>query len=375
MDNHVCMRITSSGVLNAGVPGTDRAVCTFPSLTALADGTLLATYRTGSTKDCGDETVELRRSADGEHWSEPERPFRCDWNGRGGSLRVVYVTPFEDRRLVACGLWIDREAFPGQPLFNPETEGCLPMAIVLAESGNLGRTWSALRGVATPAELGPPSLTNPLLRLPDGRVAISIETNKPYGDPGPWRQRVVYMYSENSCVSWKAPQTVCEDPTGRVFNWDQRAGVAPDGRLATFSWVYDRQQAKYEAIRRRISSDSGRTWDAGEDLGFADQPSHPAMLADGRVVLAWVDRYGTRSIRARAAGRVDAPFTAETEVVIHQAALPAATVSSTAEMLADQSSWSYGLPYAEALDDGTVMVVYYAGSPAAMSICWARLAP
>ena len=35
------------------------------------------------------------------------------------------------------------------------------------------------------------------------------------------------------------------------------------------------------------------------DLGFADQPGHPAMLADGSVVMAWVDRFGTRSIRAR----------------------------------------------------------------------------
>ncbi len=367
------MRITGSGILNAGEPGTNRAMCTFPALTPLADGTLLATYRTGSSKDCDDENVEVRRSTDGEHWSEPERPFPLTLKGRRGSLRVMYVTPFEGRRLVACGLWVDRQAFPGQPLFNPDTEGCLPMAVVLAESEDLGRTWSDMRAVATPLEIGPPSLTNPLLRLPGGRAAISIETNKAYCDPGPWRQRVVYMYSEDRCASWSAPQTVCEDPQGRLFHWDQRAGIASDGRLASFSWVYDRQQSKYGNIQRRISADDGRTWSAPDDLGFADQPSHPAMLPDGRLVLAWVDRYGTRSIRARAADRVDAPFPAGTEAVIHQAALPAASVSNTAEMLADQSTWSYGLPYAEALRDGTVMVVYYAGSPAGMGIYWTRL--
>ena len=43
-------------------------------------------------------------------------------------------------------LWIDREAFPGQPLFNPETEGCLPMSILLADSFDGGRDVDALAG-------------------------------------------------------------------------------------------------------------------------------------------------------------------------------------------------------------------------------------
>jgi hypothetical protein len=94
--------------------------------------------------------------------------------------------------------------------------------------------------VPVPDDIGPPSLTNPVLQFPSGRFAISIETNKPYRDAGPWRQRVVYLYSSD-LASWSAPQTICEDPQGRFFNWDQRAGIAPDGRLVTFSWVYDRR--------------------------------------------------------------------------------------------------------------------------------------
>ena len=37
------------------------------------------------------------------------------------------------------------------------------------------------------------------------------------------------------------------------------------------------------------------------------------------------------------------------------------------------SIWTYGLPYAEALPDGDVMVVYYAGDGRAMDIHYARL--
>ena len=36
--------------------------------------------------------------------------------------------------------------------------------------------------------------------------------------------------------------------------------------------------------------------------------------------------------------------------------------------------WNFGLPYAEVLPDGDVLVVYYAGAREAMSSHWARLA-
>ena len=44
-----------------------------------------------------------------------------------------------------------------------------------------------------------------------------------------------------------------------------------------------------------------------------------------------------------------------------------------AAALDDMRVWSYGLPYAEALNDGDVMVVYYAGEPQAMELHYARL--
>ena len=37
------------------------------------------------------------------------------------------------------------------------------------------------------------------------------------------------------------------------------------------------------------------------------------------------------------------------------------------------SVWSFGLPFADLLPNGDVLVVYYAGSEAAMDVRWARL--
>ena len=163
--------------------------------------------------------------------------------------------------------------------------------------------------------------------------------------------------------NWSEPVVAGEDPSGRIFNWDLRCGVAPDGRVATFSWTYDTVAARYLNIRRRISTDHGHTWTAAEDLGFADQAARPAMFADGSVLLPYVDRFGSRSIRARLAAAVDAPFGPETEVVIfRQVEETGDPTESTSETLSEMSLWTFGLPYAETLSDGTALVVYYAGT-------------
>ena len=119
------------------------------------------------------------------------------------------------------------------------------MDTLLSDSTDMGHTWSPWRILPCPDELGPPSLTNPILKLPGGRLAISIETNKTYEDSSRWFQRVVYLLSDDLGQSWSDPHTVSQDPTGRIFNWDQRAAVDPHGRLFSFTWTFDQETAKY----------------------------------------------------------------------------------------------------------------------------------
>jgi hypothetical protein len=368
------MRIAEQGVIHRGEPGTNTAVATFPGISVLDDGSLLAVYRAGPSKDSAGSVTMLRRSLDcGRTWSDPWRPFDDAAGGISGSHQVVYVTSLDAGCLIAAACWVNREAFPGAPLFNPETEGCLPMDILVAESRDRGRSWTAWRKIPLPEDIGPASLTNPILQLGSGRLAMSIETNKHYQDTSSWRQRVVYIYSSDDGRSWTEPRIICEDPSGVLFYWDQRSAVSTDGSLATFSWTYHKRENRYLNIRRRISRDEGLTWTEPEDLGFADQPSHPAILADGSAVLAWVDRYATQSIRARRAPKITGGFDAATELVIYQHHRQGEFTSNTGEMLSDMSSWSFGLPFAEALPDGAVLVVFYAGTAEAMDIRWARL--
>ena len=183
----------------------------------------------------------------------------------------------------------------------------------------------------------------------------------------------MFFHSHDDGKTWGSPVTVGEDPSGRIFYWDLRVAVAPDGRVGAFSWTYDSHTNEYLNIHRLIGSDNGRAWSLPEDVGFTDQAAHPAILADGRVVVAWVDRFGSHSIRARQASAVDAPFDPDSEVVIYTHELAAAATDNTGELLADMKLWSFGLPYVEALPNGDVLVVYYAGNESCMDIHWSRL--
>ena len=371
------MEVVERGVLNPAVPGTDRRWGTSPAVVPLRDGSILASYIVGSGKDTHDQAIELRRSVDGGRtWSAPERPFSAVVDGVRGSFKAAPITVLGSDRLIVAALWVDREAHPGAPLFHPQTEGCLPMAVLVADSFDLGRSWSGWRRVPVTPDVGPPSLTNAILRLADGRLALSIESNKTYLDSSPWFQRVAYCWSSDDGATWTLPRTIVADPTGRIANWDQRTGVAPDGRLASFTWTYDLVAKAYLDIHRRLSSDGGETWTDPEPLGISDQAAHPAMLPDGGVVLAWVDRFGSGAIKAGIAAAADAPFPASSEVVIHQDRPPRRPDErTTGDDLVEMGTWTYGLPYAEVLPDGDVLVVHYAGDAGAVDIRWARLRP
>ena len=211
------MKIVRTATINEAEPGTRRAFSTFPALVRLSDGRLLATYRVGSSKDCDDETVELRESSDGGlSWSAPRNPFPdFTENGRRYSLKLVYLTLLPEGNLLAAAMAVDRTTHPGKPLFN-EAQGCLPMRILLAESQDNGTTWTEWRPVETPPEIGPPSLTNRILQLRDGRLVMSLESNKHYDDSSPWFQWVTYLYSADSGRTWGNPVVVSQDPRGTV---------------------------------------------------------------------------------------------------------------------------------------------------------------
>ena len=149
------MKLIGSGVISAAQPGTARAVAKQCHMALYPDGEILVTYRVGAASDSERGNGEIRRSRDGgRSWGPAETPWSSSLDGRRGTIYAPSLTVLGGEHLLACVLWVDRDAHPGAVIFNPETEGCLPMKILLANSTDRGRTWTPWREVRMPVDVG-----------------------------------------------------------------------------------------------------------------------------------------------------------------------------------------------------------------------------
>ena len=90
------------------------------------------------------------------------------------------------------------------------------MKILLADSYDNGSTWSKLRKVNLPNEIGPPSLTNPIMKLPNGKLIMSIENNKHYYNQSKWYQKNVFICSIDNGKTWSCLLYTSPSPRDRT---------------------------------------------------------------------------------------------------------------------------------------------------------------
>jgi hypothetical protein len=212
------------------------------------------------------------------------------------------------------------------------------------------------------------------MKLPDGKLLMSIENNKSYLNKSKWNQKAVFLSSTDNGENWSTPFLAAEDDKGIIFNWDLRSVVDKEGRVSSFAWTYDSLKENFLNIHQRISEDGGLTWSQPKDLNFADQASHPALLKDGRVVLAWVDRFQSQTIKVRLAKNLYSDFDSSSEITIfEQNNLKNNKDNNLGELLEDMGVWNFGLPFADVLPSGKVLIFYYAGNTNQMNLCWCRL--
>lgn len=369
--------ISRSTVFHDPDPTSRMVNSAFPSIVALSDGRLLVSHRVGSHKDSDDGTLFISESVDGgQKWTGLGTPFETELNGVHGELRCGGITEIEPGRLIITMLWVDRST-PGAPMFNPETEGLLPVRILLAESFDGGRTWGRSRTLDTSPMIQAAN-TGPILKLPDGSLLCHFETNKHYDDPGPWHHQAAGIFSTDKGETWHDPTVFAADPKGRLYFWDQRPAVLTDGSMIDLFWTFDREAQSDLEIHVAWSYDSARTWSRPMPTGILGQIAFPIPLEDGRIMMVYVHRHDPPSLRALLSVDNGQWWDTDEELVFHdQGSDMAGAAEGDAEMksyLQDMELWSFGLPSGVQLPDGDVAVVYYAGRGVATGIHVVRIA-
>ena len=374
------MNVVARGVVFLGAEGSECSSACFHGVCVLPEGRWLVGFRAAVKKGeaFGQRVLVTWSDDEGKTWSAAREPFAPQAiEGTEGVWRAGQPTALGGRRVAMVLYWVEASD-EGRPFFNEETEGLLDSRIFLTFSEDAGETWNEPRLLDTRPFTMPTPITGPILVLASGEWALQFETNKSYDDRSVWHHKSVLMYSSDDGRTWPEFAEVAADPAARVFYWDQRPKVLADGSLLDLFWTFDRERAVYLNIHARASQDNGRTWSELWDTEVAGQPAPAAALADGRMVMAYVDREGTPSIRARVSGDGGRTWPEATELTLDDRLKQEqeGSKSSMQDAWSEMTAFSVGLPTSVGLADGGVLVVYYAGHrPDHTGLYWVRLEP
>ena len=222
----------------------------------------------------------------------------------------------------------------------------------------------------------PTPLTGSVVRFPDDELACQVELNKHYEDLEPWHHASVLLFSTDGGKTWPRNSIVSKDPDNKIFYWDQRVSLLPDGRLFVAFWTYDRLAADYLNIHTRYSTDRGRTWSPIHDTGVPGQPGPVFALEDGELAMPVVDRTGPPKITVRRSEDNGVTWPDADVVVVYDAADTTQTEKKATmqDAWAEMYAFSVGLPNVIPLPGGGGLLVYYAGKETnATGIHWAKI--
>ncbi|MFO0888019.1 MAG: sialidase family protein [Isosphaeraceae bacterium] len=358
----------------------DERIAFFTSLCPLRSGTVLAGFQVGRAKHAPTSTIRVCRSRDGgETWSELPWRFETVLDGIPGSLATAEFVEAEPGRLLLFATWFDRSD-PDRPLFDPVTEGILPSRQLVSESTDEGESWSAWTVLPTPGLTGC-ATTGPVLRWDDRSIAYAFESFKEHDDPAPPRHGAWLLVSRDGGRSFEPPLLVARDPGSRVYYWDQRlCPTGSDGQFVALFWTHDRGARRDLNVHLLHGSidQAPAAPDPPQPTTIPGQIAAPARADDSSLLAFAVDRGhpGTMTLwRSRDDGRT---WPEADCLVVHQHE-ERARISQGKEDIdfkqywEDMGKWSFGHPAIRSLGPGRVLLAFYAGSPARMSIHWARV--
>jgi hypothetical protein len=373
------MKIVDQGIVfDARTAPRDRAFCSFTDCCLTADGRMLVSFRSGSSKDSPNENILMRLSdGGGRTWTTVFEGLGLAVDGKPGAWRSGSVVEVAPGHLLGSFCWFERLR-PDMPLSHPDTQGTLPSRMFLMDSTDGGHTWTDRRQVDVAPHEGVAATGAPL-RLADGALGVPYEAWKTYYDRSPGEHHAVLRITHDGGRSYDPPVIVAHDAAANLFYWDERLAVDPaTGGMVGLFWTHDRQAQQDRNIHIAWGMPDGGQWSAPVDTGIAGQIASPLPLPGGRLLAAYVHRHAPPGLWAVLSEDGGHTWDFAGELCFYDSGAGAESgmqgKREFGDYWADMNVWSFGHPSARLAPDGTAIVVFYGGNSYAMGVHWARIA-
>jgi hypothetical protein len=363
------LTILDEGVVWKNPYPSARALVAFHGHTVnLGGGELLHAARVAQAKTSRDGGCRMFRSRDhGKTWSETT-PLVADgdrdpaWGYFTGLPRLT-----RDGTLWTVSIRF-RLADPEDPRYTPDNGGWLGAQSFLCRSTDRGETWSRpeyLRPEDPPG--GFHNVATGVMELDSGELMIFFE---PFFTESleKLRHEVVALYSRDQGRTWGDQTVIARDAGNRLIYFDPRLARLADGRWVCLFWTHEKQTDK--TLNTTVAwSEDGRRWSEPVPTALWGFPTLPLTLPDGRLFAVYNYRREPQGVRAALSEDGGRTWDMAGERVLWDQAARRVTgeLASAGQerrwegsCMAEMFSWDFGVPDPTLLDDGSVLVTFYA---------------
>lgn len=341
----------------------------FPSLVDLGGGELVCSLVLAQAFEAEDARMWLARSLDyGRTWTLegrmfPERPAPAYYFESGRMARLA------DGSLLMMVCLADKGRRE-DGLSNPENLGLVETTLVAHRSHDRGRTWSEAEPV-TPPLVGPEfEICCPPVPLADGRILYPCSTWKSWDGHNPTGMKAIALVSADGGHTWPEYTVTLDGSAEGVIQWESKVAELAPGRLLAVSWAFDEPASANRPNHFALSSDSGRSFSPAAPTDLLGET--PALLPLGPDEALCV--YRRTDVRGLYAARVSvaggAWQTGEQVACYGTGSLYGTDSANQSERFA---VLRFGAPAVTRLDNGDVLVVFWAVEDCVSNIRWVRL--
>lgn len=356
------MKIEKQGfILDVEKEKSGKKTCIFTGLFKHSSGRIFSSFRISTRKDSSDGKGVIAEFIDRTKWEIIFSEFETEFEGKKGDIKAVELFERKNGEMSAVLSWFDYSK--GPKLYDASSDTILPGKLILADSSDMGKTWSNYRVIDT-KNLPGPALTGPVITTSDKHL-IFFETYGPE-TPGDISRHAARCIISEDGSNFARIVTVANDMENTFYYWDQRNAFDVRSRkIITMFWTYDRKRERDIDIHISYGDEKDLTWTQPVPTGIKGQIAAPIVIPGHKLLCFYVHRHKPGSMRLILSEDGGKTWRFDKELIIYQniegVQKGVSGESSYAQYWEDMTTWSFGHPSGILLDNSHVLLAYYAG--------------